>query len=299
MKIDVLLFGSYLDYGASRYWQLSITCVLLVLLWLNSDRASRASTGGRIAVSLALLGAALQVFSGDMLVFLAGGSVLGFSMLALALLRRDLVTSTDAMAITFLLVVGDLALLELLMTLAKSAPELRYREAAAAYSDARGGLLASGCFALGFGSRMALPLLCFSTHWRNSSRVSLLPGWALIAFCAGVGALRLGCTGSTASCDLTVVMPLLWSTPLLALLALILAGRMLAVRACFLRAGDRVGALRKRGAAGLPERGESGVILQRLLVRAETAVTDWPLAMALFTLVLIICAVSLLMGALR
>lgn len=291
-----LLLGSELRLDAAAIASLAAVVLLSALLWRSSHRSLYTATGARIAFGLALFGALVQMLAGELLLFMAGGTVLGFAMLALGLSKPGALAPANAKSIALLLVASDLALLELVMLLAKTAPDVTYSQAETAFAKTSGDALLQFCFVLGFGSRLALPVLCVSAYGRSAASVALLPGWLIVGVCSAVGAGRLACANSVGSCRDAPLLSLLWGIPLLVLLAWQLPRLIPAVQDRFDQLGCRATQAHNNAMRALQRLATAGAAAPRLIAEAEARLTDWPVAMGV--LVSTICALALFIGLL-
>lgn len=292
---DTVLLGTSLVVDGAAL----ISALAVLALWLTLALAClptlRASLAARIALGFVLLGALLQVFAGELLLFLTGGAVVGYAMLALSLAGPRALTPFHALAAMLLVLAGDLALLELVMILDKYAQDLSYSGAGAVLEKTLKDGLALFCLVLGFGSRLALVALCVHEGRSSAANIATLPGWLLIGMSSTVAAVRLFCAGGfSASCAApgTIV---LWWVPVLA----VIAWQLPRAVPLLLRGVRAVG----RGAARLRDTVFDYQVsavrsarrhATRSALLTEKSLTRWPVAMGLFLLLLLTCAMLLL-----
>jgi hypothetical protein len=140
-------------------------------------------------------------------------------------------------------------------------------------------VLAQFCLVLGFGSRVALPALCVPEGRSSAANIATLPGWVLLGVCAIAGALRLSCTGGFGPACLEPLAGVLWSVPLLA----VVAWQLPRATPLLLRTAGAVGAIAERLRDGALER--VGVVARPLvrlpgaLRRGEALLSTWPIAL--------------------
>jgi len=294
---DIVLLGSTLSLDAAAPGIIAVALAVSLVLALACRHSLRTSLAARIAFGFVLAGALTQVLAGELLLFLTGGAIVGYAMLALSLAGPRALTRFHALAAALLIVTGDLALLELVMILAKSSADLSYFGAGAVLGKALEGSLARFCLVLGFGSRLALVALCVPEGRSSAANIATLPGWVLLGACSTVGAIRLFCAGDfAASCAAPGVF-VLWWVPVLALLAWQLPRAVPRWLRLLDAAGAATGRLRDTLYA-LPASGvrTAGRHLATSAMRSERRLTQWPVAMGLFLLLVIVCALLLLVG---
>jgi hypothetical protein len=292
---DSVLLGTALQVDGAGL----VSVVAVFALWLTLALAClptlRASLAARSALGFVLLGALLQVLAGELLLFLTGGAVAGYAMLALSLAGPRALTVFHALAATLLVLVGDLALLELVMLLAKYAPDLSYGSAGTVLEKTLQDGLALFCLVLGFGSRLALPALCIPEGRSSAANVATLPGWLLLGMCSTLGAVRLFCVGSVgASCAApgTIV---LWWVPVLAAIAWQLPRAVPGLVRLVRATGQNSARLRDTLFTCQVSAIRSATrYATRSIILTEKSLTRWPVALGLFLLLLLTCAVLLL-----
>jgi hypothetical protein len=295
VSADIVLLGARAGVDAMTWWFLAVVAALLLTLAVTCGPTLRDSRGARIAFAFVVVGALVQCIARDMLTFLSGGAILGYAMLAFAMTGARVLTSLHALAAALLLVVGDLALLELVMLLHKSAMALSFADAGGVLAKVAEEPLAQFCLVLGFGSRVALVALCVPEGRSSAANIATLPGWVLLGVCAAAGALRLSCGGLPAFACAKPLAAALWSVPLLALVAWQLpraAPLLLRMRsvAGALGEGLRTAAVRLLRGALRPLQ-----CAPAALRRGEAWVSTWPVAMGVVVMLPGSCAVFLLL----
>ena len=295
--LDVVLLGSSLRFDGT-----AIPVLLLVLMlqgalaWATRSSLS-VSGGARLAYGLVLLGVLAQVLAGELLLYLAGSAVAGYALLALGLSAPGKLSSAHGLTAAILLVIGDLALLELVMLIAKTTPDLAFAAAAPGFEKLTGDPLAAICLVLGFGSRLALLALCLPAGWRTASNAALLPGWVLLAVSAVSGALRLACTGAPGTQCTEALVDAAWWVPALALVAWQLPRAVPRLQAAMQRVGARA-AVFGQTLSTMGSRIPGGARRTLLRVaRIETALTAWSAATTAATLVAVALVVTLLLAS--
>lgn len=279
VTLDSVLLGSVLVIDTATLVLSAIVVLLaLALLGSRSDALSHGAAA-RIALTLVAGAAVLQCLSGDMLLFLAAGAVLGYALLALGLTAPRCLTPNHAIAAAVLLVAGDLALLELAMLLGKSAAPLTFDNARGALTALRGDTLTEFCLILGFGSRLGLPALCLPARRAARGQLALLPGWLMLAVCAVAGALRLSCGGDIAARCAAPLTNVLWWVPLLALTAWLLPLWTPGVLRALQGFGGTIGELRDRSLQQASRLLAGARTAPAVALRAESLLTRWPVAL--------------------
>lgn len=294
---DIVLLGTTLQIDTPTLGISAAVLVLCFALAVACLKSLRASMAARIALAFVLVGALTQVLAGELLLFLTGGAVVGYAMLALSLAGPRALTRFHALAAALLIVTGDLALLELVMLLAKTSADVSFSGAGEVLAKTLEDDLARFCLILGFGSRLALPALCIPEGRSSAANIATLPGWLLLGFCSTAGAVRLFCSGDFGARCAAPGLFMLWWVPLLAVLAWQLPR---AVPVCLrLARGAGTGATRLRDALQARPSSAFDAASRRLARSAtlsEKRLTQWPVAMALFLLLILACALLLLPG---
>ena len=280
LPLDSVLLGSVLVIDAAAL-MLCAGIALLTLALLRSRRAAlQVSAAARLAFALVVGAALLQCLSGEMLLFLSAGAVLGYALLALGLAEPRCLTPNHAIAAEALLVAGDLALLELAMLLGKSGAPLTFAGAGSALAKLRGDALAAFCLVLGFGSRVGLFALCLPAGRASRAQLALLPGWLLLAVCATAGAVRLSCAGDFAASCAAPLGTVLWWVPALALIAWLLPLWTPGLIRLLADLGRMLERLRNSTLHNLNTVIAAGKSASGSALRAESLLTRWPLALA-------------------
>ena len=294
LPADSVLLGTALVVDGAAM----VSALAVLALWLTLAIAClptlRASPAARIALGFVLLGGLLQVLAGELLLFLTGGAVIGYAMLALSLAGPRALSAFHALAAMLLVLAGDLALLELVMLLAKYAQDLSYSGAGAVLEKTLKDGLALFCLVLGFGSRLALVALCVPEGRSSAANIATLPGWLLLGLCSTVGAVRLFCAGGFGISCAAPGTIVLWWVPVLAVIAWQLP-RAVPVLVRLVRAGGRNTA---RLRDTLFDHQVSAMrsatrYASRSALLTEKSLTRWPVAMGLFLLLLLACAMLL------
>lgn len=297
LSLPIVLLGSGLVLDLAAATLMAIAAVLFALLGVSCRRALAVSLAARIAFVVAVAGAATQLLAAELLLFLTGGAMLGYAVLALALTGLRPLKDSHALSVAMLLVAGDLALLELVMLLAKAAPDLGYAQAGPSLGDLLKEPLGAFCLVLGFGSRVSLVALCVPASTRVGADFALLPGWLLLGLCASAGALRLTCAGAFGFVCAAPLQPVLWWIVPLALVAWQLPR--LAPRAIALarRAGTWSARRRDESAGMLAAIERATIGLPQALARIEARLTTWPVAMGGSVVLALVIAAVLMVGA--
>lgn len=297
LPADTVLLGTALHVDGAAL----VSAGAVLALWLTLAMAClptlRASPAARIAFGLVLPGGLLQVLAGELLLFLTGGAVIGYAMLALSLAGPRALTAFHALAAMLLILAGDLALLELVMLLAKNAPDLSYRGAGAVLAKTLQDGLALFCLVVGFGSRLALAALCVPEGRSSAANIATLPGWLLLGLCSTVGAVRLFCAGGFGAACAAPGTVVLWWVPVLAVIAWQLPRAVPVLVRRVRAAGRNTARLRDTLFNSQVTALRSATrYATRSTLLTEKRLTRWPVAMGLFLLLLLACALLLLGG---
>lgn len=294
---DIVLLGTSLRIDAAAAVIILVVLSLCIVLGVACRPSLQKSRAARIAFAFVLIGALVQVLAGELLLFLTGGAIVGYAMLALGLSGPRALTRFHALAAAVLIVAGDLALLELVMLLAKSSPDLTYEGTGAVLSKVMADPLARFCLVLGFGSRLGLVALCIPEGRSSAANVATLPGWLLLGVSSTVGAVRLSCGGGFGTSCAAPLVGVLWWVPVLAVVAWQLPRAIPA----FLRLVGAAGAFTATLRDMIQE--ASGNVLHAIarhipaaLLAMERRLSLWPVAMGVLLLLLAVFALLLVLS---
>lgn len=292
---DLLLGSSFIVDTLSR-WLLLLSLALFVALGALNLAALQRSRLACSALVVAWLGALCQCLAADLVIFLAGGALLGYGLLALALAMPGALPAARASAMAVLLVAGDLALLELVMLLVKYAQAADYRAAGAALAALRGTPLAVLCVAVGFGSRLALVLPALPSAAAPLAAVRLLSGWIVPGLCAGAALLRLNCAdGADPACASRTAGVLWWVLPV-ALLAWLLPRALPRCIRLIEALGATLAAWRDRCRAGFSGGMSRAAAALPVAIGIERRLAGWRVAMGLAVLLAAVLALAAVGG---
>jgi len=216
---DIVLLGSQLQLDTATRIATAVASALFVAFGLQQRRRLAESPGVTAAFLLCWAGVLTQCLSAELLLFLTAAAVAGYSMLAVTIATARPTpeqTLGSAAAIAFVLVLGDLALLELATLLVEVRVGSLYRIAAETLTGMRGQTLVELCIALGLAARLTLPLAVL--YWGRGEMAALRQtsfGWFAVAACSVLASWRLAPGGADSGAIPPWIAELAWVMPLL------------------------------------------------------------------------------------